>query len=197
MPSSRTNMLAVLSLALSLCLACSRGPGVPTNDDGTRNGSQTVPFDRESPRSRIPSSDSAGARLHEGSSIAIRLLTPVSSASSHAGDTFEATLDEPIVVAGQTAVPRGATVVGRVLAAKAAGPSHNPGYLRIALVNLALDGKRVAIETSSLFVKGGPHGQRDRAQPGTNAFVAGGKNEVGFDAERRLTFRLAQAVDLP
>lgn len=194
MPSSRIGGLAVLGLALSFGLACGRATGVPS-DAASASGSQAVPFDHASRSGENPSSETA-ARLHEGTPILIRLLTSMSSASSNAGDTFDGTLDEPIVIAGQTLVPRGASVVGRVLAAKAAGPVHSPGYLRIALVSLVLDGKSVAIETSSLFVKGRPHRQADRSQPGANAFVATAKNEAGYDADRRLTFRLAQAVDL-
>jgi len=153
------------------------------------------------------------------------LQTSVSSASSHAGNSFAGTLDDPIVIEGQMAVPRGVAVTGRVLIAKASGRLHDPGYLRIALVSLQVDGKPVAIETSSLFVKGGSHKKRDwaivgggtgagaligglagggkgaligsvvGAAGGTGTAYATGKKEVSFGAERRLTFRLAQAVD--
>jgi hypothetical protein len=113
-----------------------------------------------------------------------------------------------------------------VLAAKASGRVRNPGYIRIALVSLTLEGKPVAIETSSLFLKGGSHKNRDLAMMGggtgagaligglagggngaligsvvgaaggTGTAYATGKKEVFFGAERRLTFRLAQAVEL-
>jgi len=150
----------------------------------------------------------------------------MSSASSNAGDSFEGTLDDPIVIEGQTAIPRGAAVTGRVLAAKASGRLHDPGYLRITLVSIKVDGMPVAIETSSLFVKGGSHERRNLAMigggtgagaligglagggkglligsavgaaGGTGTAYATGKKEVSFGAERQLTFRLAQAVEL-
>ena len=88
---------------------------------------------------------------------------------------------------------------------------HDPGYLRIALVTLEVDGKPVGIETSSIFAKGGSHQKRNPAMPGggsaagamvgspaagTGTAYTTAKQEVGFDTERVLTFRLAQVVDL-
>jgi hypothetical protein len=136
-------------------------------------------------------------------------------------------LDEPIVIEGRTVAARGAAVTGRVLAAKASGRLHDPGYLRIALVSLKVGGKPVSVATSSIFAKGGAHQNRNLAMmgggAGTGALVGGlagggkgaligtgagaaagtgaayatGKKEVSLGEERRLTFRLAQAVDVP
>ena len=186
---SRACRIAVLGLALGLSLACGKQTGVPGNDSLADKVSQGVPFDHASDPSESSSElpTAVTAKLHEGTPLAIRLLTPVSSASSATGDTFDGALDEPIVIDGETAVPRGAAVTGRVLAARSAGHLHDPGYLRIALVSLAVGGKRIAIETSSLFIKGG-----SRSPSGS----VPGRNQAGFDPDRRLTFRLAQAVNL-
>jgi hypothetical protein len=115
---------------------------------------------------------------------------------SRTGDTFEGKLDDPVVIEDHELASRGVALTGRVLAAKAAGGPHDPGYLRVALVALIVEGKRVPIETSSLFVKGGAHGGRGPdSTPGTALVTA--QQDVSFSAERRLTFRLAQAVELP
>ena len=221
--------IVVLLLMLGLTLACSKQTGVPSDDSASADDSQRVPFDRESVSTGISPSRSlvpGVSRLPEGTPITIRLQSTMSSASSNAGDSFEGTLDDPIVIEGQTAIPRGAAVTGRVLAAKASGRLHDPGYLRIALVSIKVDGMPVAIETSSLFVKGGSHERRNLAMigggtgagaligglagggkglligsavgaaGGTGTAYATGKKEVSFGAERQLTFRLAQAVEL-
>jgi len=229
MKRSRVGHIIVLVLAIAITLACGKATGVPAEDSARAGESQKIPFDYESRSSGIPPTESlvpTARKLPEGTPITIRLLSTVSSAASHVGDRFEGTLDDPIVIEGQTAVPRGAAASGRVLAAKTSGRLHNPGYLRIALVSLIVEGKPVPIETSSLFVKGGSHKKRDWAMVGggtgagaligglagggqgaligsavgaaggTGAAYATGKKEVSFGAERRLTFRLAQAVEI-
>ena len=199
MPSSRPGGTVVLALALGFSVACGKSPGVPGGVASTN--SQAVPFAHESPSGSNPSSVppmATGTRLPEGTAIAIRLVALVSSASAHAGDTFDGLLDDPIEVEDQTAVARGAAVTGRVLAAKASTGRRDPGYLRIALVDIMIDGKRVTIETSSLFIKGGGRGKRDRSSAGAaRAGLASSINDVVFGPQRRLVFRLAQAVAIP
>ena len=226
MKLSLASRIAVLILMIGLTLACEKATGVPGDDSAGADGSQKVSFDRESRPAGIlpgPSLVPAVNKLPEGTPIAIRLQTTMSSASSNAGDSFEGTLDDPIVIEGQTAIPRGAAVTGRVLAAKPSGRLHDPGYLRITLVSVEVEGQPVAIETSSLFVKGGSHEKRNLAMigggagaliggvarggkgaligsamgaaGGTGTAYATGKKEVSFGEERRLTFRLAQAVE--
>src|SRR3569833_2037999 len=47
-----------------------------------------------------------------GTPVTVRLQNSVSSASSNAGDRFDAVLDAPLVVAGKTLAPAGANVTG-------------------------------------------------------------------------------------
>ncbi|MBZ5666055.1 MAG: hypothetical protein LAO30_15750 [Acidobacteriia bacterium] len=184
---SYTVSTAVVLLTLSFLCACARPPAENANSPNSQN----LPFDRQrstgvSPsQSLIPST----TKLPEGTPIPIRLQSAVSSASSHAGDTFQAIIDEPVVVDGQTLVPPGTPATGRVLEAKPSQRSLEPGYLRIVLVSLNVDGKPVMIETSSIFAKGG---SRESRAPATGV----GQKDVVFSVDRRLSFRLAQSVDL-
>ena len=135
-----------------------------------------------------------------GTAVSIRLQNAISSASNRPGDEFAAVLDEPIVVDGNTVAPRGAAVRGRVLAARSSGRLHNSGYLRLALVSVAMNGKPVLVHSSSVFAAGGSHQKRDLALigvgagSGTAGAYATGEKEVSFAPERRLTFRLTQPL---
>ena len=230
MQLSPARQITVLVLMIGFTLACGKETGVPGDDSASADNSQNLPFDRESRSAGISPSRSlvpAVSKLPEGTPITIRLQGTVSSASSNAGDNFDGTLDDPIVIDGQTAITSGAAVTGRVLAAKASGRLHDPGYLRIALVSIRVEGQPVVIETSSLFAKGGSHEKRNLAMigggtgagaligglagggkgvmigsavgaaGGTGTAYATGKKEVSFGTERRLTFRLARSVELP
>src|SRR5450631_292081 len=118
--------VAIVLLALSLLCACGRPPA--ENAAGTPD-SQKLPFDRQSSATGITPSQvlvPSSTKLPEGTPIPVRLQSAISSASAHAGDTFNAIIDEPVVIDGQTLVAAGTPVIGRVLEAKpsASSPGH-------------------------------------------------------------------------
>ena len=200
MPFHR-NQIAVILLTFSFLCACGRPPAdSPSNSD-----SQKLPFDREPRSTGISPSQSlipSTTKLPEGTPIPVRLESTLSSASWHTGDTFKATVDEPVVIDGQTLIARGTPATGRLLEAKASatslGRSSEPGYLRMVLVSLNVGGRPVPIETSSIFAKGGSRGERNSAA--APAAGSGQKDDKDKDIvlgkDRRLSFRLAQTVDL-
>jgi len=164
--------------------------------------------------------------IPSGTAITVRLQNAVSSATSSPGDQFEAVLDQPIVVDGETIAPTGAQVTGRVVAARRSGRLTHPGYLRIALASTAVKGKTILLQSSSVMVAGAAHKKRNLAwigggagggaligaiasggtgaligsaigaAGGTGAAYATGKKDVGFGPERRLTFRLTRPITI-
>jgi hypothetical protein len=75
--------------------------------------------------------------------------------------------------------------------------SPAPGYLRIVLVSLNVGGRPVMIETSSIFAKGGIREERDAATGAASGASRKDRDrDIVFGIDRRLTFRLAQTVDL-
>ena len=201
--SSPGNRIAILLLTLTIC-ACGRPPAENASNSAA---SQKLPFDRQ-PRSTgispsqalIPST----TKLPEGTAISVRLESALSSASSHSGDGFRAILDAPVVLDGQPLVAGGISANGRVLEAKPATNSPRnpvePGYLRIVLVSLNVGGRTVAIETSSIFAKGGFREERSSAATGATSGARRTDREkskdIEFEVDRHLNFRLAQTVDL-
>jgi hypothetical protein len=174
-------MIALLAFAFAA--SCGRRPNVP---EPSSDSTQKLPFDRQAPANGVSPTQAlvpGSTRLPEGTAITIRLGTQLSSTSAHAADTFDGSIDSPVVVDGQTLVPRGASIVGRVLDAKRADGTER-GYLRVALVSIQVGGKTVLLDTTSIFVKAGG---RDGA----------GARDVVFAPERRLTFHVTQGVDLP
>ena len=56
-----------------------------------------------------------------GTQFTVRLNDPLDSERNQVGDTFHGSLSAPIVINGETAIPSGADVVGRVAEVKSAG----------------------------------------------------------------------------
>jgi hypothetical protein len=213
---SHGNRIAIVLVTLSLICSCGRPTSVPGDNSANSADSQKLPFDRQPHSTGITPSQAlipSATKLPEGTPIPIRLRSALSSASAHAGDSFSATIDEPVVIEGQTLIAPGTSASGRVLEAKPAARSRGgspessresslePGYLRIVLVSLNVGGKPVMIETSSIFAKGG---SREERTPATGAASGASQQESRKDRDknivlgidRRLNFRLAQAVDL-
>ena len=217
--------LGSLLLVLVLGVGCAKQPGVQASDDEASD--QSLPFDRASDKGGIsPTGSLMPSSIPAGTPITVRLQSSLSSEASRAGDSFEAVLDEPIIIQGQTVAPRGATLTGTVTAAKASGRLQDPGYLKVTLTAISLNGKSLPVQTSSVFAKGGSHEKRNLAMigggagggaliggiagggkgaligsligagGGTGAAYATGKKDVSFPAERRLTFRLTQNLAL-
>jgi hypothetical protein len=119
-----------------------------------------------------------------GTLLTVRLKSPINSDFPKNSAAFVALVDEPVVVEGATLVPRGASVAGRIEAARSSTMTHNRGYVRLTLDLVDIAGRELPIRTASLFARGNPESP------------ANGPQIVSLEQGRRLTFRLTEPVYL-
>ena len=156
-PAAFSVLLVVLMLAMTLA-GCSRRESLPVTS-GTEATSDQLPFSAASDKDGIfPTGSLTLTAIPAGTPVTIHVQLSLSSATSHSGDSFEAVLDQPIIVRGREVAPRGAMVAGKILDARASDQLQEPGYMRLALTAISINGKSVPIQTSSIFVKRGAHG---------------------------------------
>jgi hypothetical protein len=244
-------LLASVVLAGLLSVGCGKTPGADDSAAGTDQNATASPrnqlasgagSENSAPFSnRERSEETAGSQerndtkpaeavakqtIPAGTPITVRLQSAVSSATSNSGDRFDAVLAEPLQVNGKTVTPSGAAVTGRVVAANPSGRLQHPGMIELALSSIEIEGKSVAISTTTISAKGASHKKRNWAMigggAGGGALLGGllgggkgaligstvgagagtatafgtGKKDVGFGAERHLTFRLKQSVQV-
>ena len=79
---------------------------------------------------------SIGAELPEGSVVHARLVTPLSSATSHKGQDVEAVLSQPLMDGDRLILPQGSRLKGTVKQAQPARRMKKNGQLRIAFSEL-------------------------------------------------------------
>lgn len=203
-------MLFLFLFAMAALTGCSRQVAVPSPAKSDVSGQ--LPFARSSDGDGVsPTATLPFEGLPAGTEITIRLGESLSSETCRVGESFVATLDSPLVIAGKAVVPRGIPVTGKVLDTKPSA-GHEPGYLRLTVVALVVNEKSLILQTSSIFIKGGLSDKRspaitDASKAGRQASVpatvveSGGRSgftlgDVRFSTGHQLTFRLIQPVQL-
>ena len=111
--------------------------------------------------------------IKQGTWTTVRTNQWLSSDRNQQGDTFTATLEQPMVVDGFVVAPRGSTVMGRVTEAKKAGRVEGTSRLGVELTGLTLaDGQQVSIQ-SQMINRNGP------TSVGRDAAAIGGTTALG------------------
>jgi hypothetical protein len=94
------------------------------------------PLDFGSMVMTVPMASSIGSDLPEGSVVHARLVTPLSSATSHKGQDIEAVLSQPLMDGDRLILPQGSRLKGTVKQAQPARRMKKNGQLRIAFSEL-------------------------------------------------------------
>ena len=168
-------------------------PGVATVDDQTAidpNVTQTVQAMTPAPAvAPPPPPPPPPIVVPAGTALTVRVGQALSSKTSQAGQTFLASMAQPVSVGGSLAIPRGSTVTGTVVTAKAKGKIKGEGELTLALTDVTVRGRNYSIQTAVLenTVKG--KGKRTAATTGGGAAggaliggLAGGGKGAGIGA---------------
>lgn len=165
--------------------------------------------------------------LPAGTTLAVRLNDTLDSKTSKAGDTFTASVAQPVTVHGQTVIPAGAAVSGDIENAKQGGKISGESELSVHLTSLRLNGMSYPIATGPLVqqakgkgsrtakigagtaaagaliggIAGGGKGAAIGALAGGGAGVAGsaftGNKGATIPAETVVQFQLAHPLELP
>jgi BON domain len=162
-----------------------------------------------------------------GTVLTVRTSQELSSKDSQTGQTFLATLAQPVSVAGRPAFPAGSTVSGTVVNAKAKGKIKGEAQLDLALTSITVGQHTYGIQTGVLSSTEKGKGKRTAATTGGGAaggaliggiagggkgagvgalvgagagFIGGaatGNKQIEIPAEAALSFTLSQPLTLP
>ena len=120
------------------------------------------------PETRVPNT----VTIHPGTVLVVRIAETISAARHEVGDTFLATLEQPLVIDGFIIAERGSRAEGRIV--EALHPGRGPGSSRlgIELVRLSTsDGQRVHIQTGAFQKEAGSSAGSDLAKVGVGAAI--------------------------
>ena len=239
-------LIAILSLAcLSGCHSSNPNPQTAQQPAGPAAapspGSPNAATPAPSSATGAPATDGSGAAqpgaaaapppappppivVPAGTTITVRTGQALGSKTSQTGQSFTATLVNPVSVGGSVAIPASSPASGTVVNATAKGKVKGAGELDLALTGISIQGKSYAIATNTLEktikgkgtrtakatgggaaggaliggIAGGGKGALIGAGVGAGAgFVAGtatGNQQIELPAETVLSFKLSQSL---
>jgi hypothetical protein len=100
------------------------------------------------------------------------MIESVDSKVAHLGQTFRASVDEPVLVNGQTIIPRGADAVVKLVEDQQSGKFEGKTVLTLALTDITINGQTIDTTTGNVSQASGSRGAR-------TAKVVGGTTALG------------------
>lgn len=173
-----------------------------------------------------PAPPPAPIQLAAGTNVVVRMIDGVDSEKNTVGQTFHASLDQPVIVNGETVVPSGADAVVKLVDAKDSGKLTGRAEVALALMSVKVNGRMVDINTQTVSKVSNSRGSKTAKAVGVGAVVGtiigaaagGGKGaavgagagaaagagvelatkgeKVKIPSETRLTFVLDTAVNI-
>ncbi|HJX01015.1 MAG TPA: hypothetical protein VJ453_12675 [Terriglobales bacterium] len=161
-----------------------------------------------------------------GTVITVRTGQSLSSKTSQAGESFEATVARPVDVGGAVVIPDGSRATGTVVAAHPLGRFKGGAMLQVRLTAVEINGQNVPVDASAVArsekgkgkrsatligggaglgaliggLAGGGKGAAIGAVAGAGAGTAGtaftGNKDIVLPAESALSFKLLKPVEV-
>jgi hypothetical protein len=117
--------------------------------------------------------------LPAGTNLVVRMIDAVDSESARAGQTFQASLDQPVTLPnGETAIPRGADVVVKLVDAKESGTFTGRAELALNLQSVRVNGRMVEVNTQSVSRVSGSQGGETAKRGAAGAVVGAGLGAI-------------------
>lgn len=230
----------LFAVTLCLCMGLFGCSGKSKSADSSAGGDVAAPSSSDNGSSASGGSGSASGAASSGSSeakkvaaakpivvpvgtvLTVNLGEAVGSKISQPGQTFSATLAQPVTVGGETVLAKGATASGTVVDAKPLGKFKGGAVLQLKLNTVA----EMPVETSSVVrtekgkgkrtatmvgggaglgaliggLAGGGKGAAIGALAGAGAGTAGtvytGNKEIVLPAESAVSFKLEQPLEI-
>jgi hypothetical protein len=216
---------ASLYLTLAL-LACSKQPSDSAASGGSDSGSATTLSGTNDKGDKEPTREVKPLVVPSGTVVTVRLGESLGSKISEPGQTFSATVMTPVVVDGETVIPKGAEATGTVVDAKPLGRFKGGAVLQVRLDSISVAGTNRPVQTSAVTriakgkgkrtavmagggaglgaliggLAGGGKGAAIGAIAGGGAGTAGaaftGNKDIVLPAESALSFKLEKPLEV-
>jgi BON domain len=143
----------------------------PTNSAPPPNQDPAPALVQHAAATPPPPPEPAKVTVPSGAVIPVRLVDAIDSATAQVGDTFHATLDAPVAVDGDVAIPAHYDVEGHVVNAQASGKFAGRALLELQLDRIKVGEKYYNIETDHFKQETGSRGKNTAEKVGGGAIA--------------------------
>ena len=184
----KDDVLKVYAIHEMRSIVFGEAPAPTAGRPAARRRSSVVLRPSRQTQSRPPSasadpSSRAAFSLPSGTVITVQMIDSIDSDVTQAGEKFQASLDDPLVVDGRTVVERGADVTVQVVRVEQSGKFAGRDEVALKLFDITVGGNKYAVASSYAEVASGSRGERTAkvvggtAVPGAiiGAIAGGGK----------------------
>ena len=110
-----------------------------------------------------------GIQVPAETPVTVRMIDSVDSKQSHLGQTFRASVDEPVAVNGQIIIPRGADALVKLVADQQSGKFEGKTILTLALAGITINGQIIDTTTGDVSKASKSRGARTASVVGGGA----------------------------
>jgi hypothetical protein len=214
--------LAFAFLLLASLAGCSKSPSNEPANPAASEASASQPNKSPSVVERVSAQP---ITVPAGTVVAVRLGETLGTKTSHAGDTFHATVAQPVTINGKVVIPQGAEATGKVVQAVPKGRFKGAAKLQIALSSININGTDYPLSATATrtmqgkgkrsltmigggagagavigALAGGGKGAAIGAAVGAGAGTAGtaftGNKDIVLPTETIVNFKLLQPVEV-
>ena len=177
------------------------------------------------PKTSAPAAAPKAVVVPAGTTLNVRLVQGIDVDVSAAGQTFKATVDDPVMIGGSIVIPRGATAVVQAVQVEQSGKMKGSDKVTVKLNAIGFGGMMYDVASSYVESKGGGEGKKTARKVGGGAglgaivggiagggegaaigaavgaiggaaVASGGEEHLKLPSETRLQFQLTAAVTI-
>jgi hypothetical protein len=144
----------------------------PRRDDARRDDTGRADVPEEGERVTLP----------PDTIISVRIADEISSNKNHTGDIFTGIVDPSVLIHNQVVIPRGTEAHVRMAEDKKGGHIHGKAEVRLELVSLVVNGRRLGVESDPEVKGPGAMGAKAKAAEKSGEHAGGSATSVAGPA---------------
>jgi hypothetical protein len=114
------------------------------------------------------------ATIPQGTVVSVYMIDSISSHQNYAGQTFRASVADPIRLGNHTVIPRGANAYVRLVDAESAGRVKGRSKLQLRLERIDVGGHSYPVATNIIAFRGKSESKQTAKDAGIGALAGGG-----------------------